>query len=100
MSQEGECIFWEGETSFEGHIVRVLEITCPNGYHGLIHVTKEPAFSLNYSGGQHNVWHYALDGDRITLTGVGNNSVKFVGYDGAEICHVTVTDWKVSERKL
>lgn len=74
----------------EGHLVQMLEIQCPNGYVGCIYVTREPAFTIKGI----NTWHYDLsdDGTKITLKGIGTNSVNFGPAGGPD---VNVTDWPV-----
>ena len=87
-----KCRFIDEETHLLGHKVRLLEIECDNGYIGQIYVTKKPAFQINNL----NTWHYDMTGNKITLTGIGNNSVKFMGESG-ELCHVTITNVPVED---
>lgn len=82
-----------------GHTVRGLEITCENGFQGLIYVTKESAFVVSGKNGVVlRAWHYELSDDQkhITLTGMGNNSVAFDAVI-PESCHPTVTNWPLIE---
>lgn len=91
-----KCEFLTGNTRLHGHIVRLLEIICANGFVGTIFVTKEAAFTLNLET-TINTWHYELleNNTKITLTGPGNHSVKFKKPDGSNYCHETITNWPV-----
>ena len=88
------CKFLTETQSLYGHNLRTLEITCPNGFVGIIYTTKDEAFEKPLGDVMLRVWHYSIsdDGKRITLTGVGRNSVDFASVI-PNSCHETITDW-------
>lgn len=90
------CRFFSDKQILYGHVVVGLEITCENGYQGMIYVTKEPAFEIPVKDTILRAWHYELsdDGKFITLTGIGNNSIAFDKVE-PNSCHPTVTNWSL-----
>jgi hypothetical protein len=74
-------------------VYRVLEVHCRNGFVGHVRVSAQPACWR----GAWPVWHYEIWQGRITLTGVGSNSIKFLKPDGTESAHPTVANWPLRE---
>jgi len=79
------CRFVTGDLRVSKHKVRGLEITAEDGFVFSIYVTEEPAFTIL---GRINAWHYEIKGDKISLTGVGSNSVNYEPH-----FHQTITNW-------
>lgn len=88
------CQFLSGESHLHKHVVRLLEVTCKNGFKGTIFVTKEPPFILHLATTTIYTWYYIIseDGKSISLLGIDNNSVNFSAVV-KESCHPTVTNW-------
>jgi hypothetical protein len=83
------CVFVSDDLTDGDLIYRILEVHCKNGFIGHIRVSAQPA----RWHGTWPIWHYEVKDQRITLIGVGHDSIKFLKPDGSEYAHPTVADW-------